>query len=299
MEFRQIRYFVEVAKHLHFTRAAGSLRVAQPAVSQQIRRLERELGVELFERTSGGVRLTEAGSTFLTRAQRVLGEVSLAEKELRELAGAMRGRVVLGTFQYLADLDLPALLTQFHAEHPDIEVVVREQMADQLLLMLCNGELDLVIAYLDEARTTPGLSTEPLYSEELVAVTSHSHPLSARRGVSFGELRGEPFIMPPLGSGLRRIIDRATAAESFEPKIAFESGELRTIRALAAQGLGVTVLPRSVAQSDGPKIGILPFLPGPLTRTVSLTWREGEPFPPAASAFLAFSRRNLLSEDRA
>src|SRR4051794_38773271 len=128
MELRQVRYFLAVAKHGHFTRAAAELSIVQPALSQQIKRLEQELGLELFERRTGQVTLTVAGAAFLRRAERILAEVDLAQAELRDLSSAASGRVALGAMYSLSSgaLDFPSLLAGFSAQHPGVEVSFRE-----------------------------------------------------------------------------------------------------------------------------------------------------------------------------
>src|SRR5487761_1612072 len=126
MELRQLRYVVAIASHRHFTRAAASVPVAQPALSHQVKLLELELGVELFERSRGGVRLTEAGEIFVQRARRALAEVAAAQEEIAALKGLTRGRLVLGAMQALAGLDLPQLISAFRTMYPGIDVSLRE-----------------------------------------------------------------------------------------------------------------------------------------------------------------------------
>src|SRR5881398_3208359 len=132
MELRQLRYVVAVADHLHFTRAAEALHVAQPALSQQIRRLERELDLQLFARTSRTVALTEPGAAVVERARRVLGEVDAIAEDLDAMRGILRGRVELGSMQSLGPFDLPRLLADFHARHPGVDVVLRDRKSTRL-----------------------------------------------------------------------------------------------------------------------------------------------------------------------
>ena len=135
MELRQLRYVIAVADHRHFTRAAASVPVAQPALSHQVRLLEQELGIELFERSRSGARLTEAGEIFLLRARRALAEMDAAREEIAAFKGLTSGRLVLGAMQALAGLDLPLLLAAFHAAHPGIDVSLREDSTRDMFTM--------------------------------------------------------------------------------------------------------------------------------------------------------------------
>ena len=148
MEFRQLRSAVTIARRLSFTAAAEELAVAQPALSQQIAALERELGVRLFERTNRSVALTDAGRAFVARAERIIADLEAAAQEMTAYAGGLRGRVVVGTYQSFAEYLLPKLLGRFHAEQPGIEVAMREGMADELLTRLAGGTLDVFIGHL-------------------------------------------------------------------------------------------------------------------------------------------------------
>src|ERR1700733_13929557 len=151
MEFRQLRSVVAVARHASFTKGAAALAVAQPALSQAIASLERELGVRLFDRSSRRVALTDAGRAFAARAERILAEVAAAAEEMTAHAGGLRGRVVLGTSQSFAEDKLPKLLGRFHGTHPGVEIAVREGRADDLLVGLHEGRIDVFVGHLNES----------------------------------------------------------------------------------------------------------------------------------------------------
>src|SRR5579872_6523146 len=175
MELRQLRYFVAVAQKRHFTQAAQELSIAQPALSQQVRQLERELGVTLFERSSRHVRLTPPGEALLVRAERILAEVEWARMEMQEYTGLARGRVVVGALQSLEAFRFPALLARFHTRFAGIEIVLREEATERLLELLNTGQLDLtLIQIMDNSwpleLTTSAIITEKLLTEELVLV---------------------------------------------------------------------------------------------------------------------------------
>jgi LysR family transcriptional activator of glutamate synthase operon len=297
MELRQLRYFVAVAHKRHFTQAAEQLSIAQPALSQQIRQLERELGVTLFERTSRQVHLTSAGEALLVRAERILAEVEWARMEMQEYSGLVRGRVVIGALQSLEAFRFPALLSRFHIRYPGIEIVLREEVTEQLVALLITGQLDLsVIQIIDsswplELITLP-IVTEKLLTEELVLVVAPGHSLAHRQRVVVEELRNEPFISFKSGSGLKHAITQRSLTAGFTPRMLLESGELSTIRLLVAEGLGISILPRSVAEASGKAIAVVSLDP-PSARTLLLAWHTNVYHTPASTAFLSFMRNDI------
>src|ERR1700754_4329860 len=157
MELRQLRYLVALADEGHFTRAAARANVAQPALSQQIRKLEDELGLALFDRTTRRVVPTEAGELLSARARRILAEVDDAAAELRQLAGIVAGRVTIGVTQTPGPFDLPRLLAAFHAQHPQVELAVREDLSATLAEQLRADALDLAFLSLVESEQGRGL----------------------------------------------------------------------------------------------------------------------------------------------
>lgn len=298
MELRQLRYFVAVARKRHFTLAARELNLAQPALSQQIQQLERELGVTLFERTSRRVRLTSAGEALFVRAEHILAEIEWAKMEMQEYTGLARGRVVIGALQSLEAFRFPALLSRFHIRYPGIEIVLREEATERLLELLNTGQLDLtVIQIIDDSwpleLTASSVVTEKLLTEELTLVVAPNHPLAQRQHVTMEELRAEPFVLFKPGSGLRHTIIQRSLAAGFTPRILCESGELGTIRSLVAEGLGVSVLPRSVAEAPGKEVAIISLGPFPPMRTIMLAWHANVHHVPAATAFLSFIRNDI------
>jgi DNA-binding transcriptional LysR family regulator len=291
VELRQLRSFLAVARLRHFTRAGQELRIAQPALSQQIRRLEAELGIELLSRTSRRVRLTEAGEVLAVRAQRALAELDSAVAELGELSGLVRGRLTIGALPAIGPLDPPAVLAGFHAEHPGVDLRLREETADEVLALLRSDELDLAISFVDPEGGAADLGRVTLFEEELVLVTAAGHPLAARRAVSSSDLATEALIVTTPGSAIRRTIEQALAAAGVSPRIAFESNELATLLGLAERGMGVAVLPRTWAAGrhggrTGRGVATVSLAPAPLVRPVALVWRRGRRQSPAGAAFV-------------
>jgi LysR family transcriptional regulator, transcription activator of glutamate synthase operon len=291
MELRQLRYVVAVANHRHFTRAAASIPVAQPALSHQVKLLETELGAELFERSRGGVRLTEAGEIFVARARRALAEVEAARAEIASFRGLTTGRLVVGAMQALAGLELPRLLAAFHARYPGIEVSLREDSTRDMFAMVARGEIDLAIAALDVGRPAD-VDALPLVSEPVLMAVPAAHPLAREESVTLERFRDETFVFFRPGSGLRTVTERAAAQAGFTPRAAFETGSLDRMLALVSEGLGVALLPASTVRgARSPGVAVLAVSP-PIERTVGAAWRAGQRHTPATSAFLALLREH-------
>lgn len=290
MEFRQLRSAVTIARRLSFTAAADELAVAQPALSQQIAALERELGVRLFDRTNRRVALTDAGRAFVARAERIVADVEAAAQEMSAYAGGLRGRVVVGTYQSFAEYTLPKLLGRFHAEHPGIEVALREGMADALLAAMHAGTLDVFVGDISAAElSTQGFRAEPLFEDELVIAVAARHPLASRGNVRIEELCNEAFVIFRPGSTMTHRLNRLAREAGFEPRVAFESTDSLTVRSLVAEGLGVALYPRTIGNTPGPNVALLSVAPQPILRTMSLVTRA-EAHGPAVSRFTDFIR---------
>ena len=289
MELRQLRYLIAVAEEQHFTRAAAREHVAQPALSQQIQRLEAELGVTLVQRTTRRVAMTEAGDLLVARARRALAEVDTAHAELQSLAGVQAGRLSVGALHTMGPVDLSLLLATFHRSYPGVELTVREQSSEELAEMLRDDEIDLAFLSVTERIQSHGLTLHPLVSEELVAVLPGDHPLAGRRRVRLGELAQDSFISFREGARLRELLVTAAAAAGFEPRIALESNESRRIRSLVSRGLGVAILPRSDADGPGAAVAVSALVGPALRRDVTLAWRAQRRPSPAAQAFLALT----------
>jgi DNA-binding transcriptional LysR family regulator len=298
MELRQLRYLVALADEQHFTRAAAREHVAQPALSQQIRRLEAEVGLPLVERTTRRVALTDAGVLLAARARRVLAEVDAARAELQELTGIRGGRVAVGAISTLGHIDLSLLLATFHARHPQVELDVQEGSSGELAAMLRVDAVDLAFLSVTGRIESQGLHLERLLDEELVAVLPAGHRLAGREAIALTELREERFVSFHEGARIRELLVDAARAHGFEPRLAFESGDVRRIRALVARGLGVAILPRSDAAGADEPLVLARLSEPPLSRDVTLAWRAERHHAPAARAFLELARAAAADQRR-
>ncbi len=290
VDSRQLRYFAAVAHRLNFTRAAEDLLIAQPALSQAIRQLERELGVMLFERNPRGVALTPPGEVLLRGAQRTLRELEVTVDEVRSFAGQVTGRVRLGAWQSM-EVRLPDLLAAFRREYPAVDVAVNELVSDAMLDAVRAGTLDAAMVVQREHVSMTGLASQPFITEPYDLAVAESHALAQRSEVGLGELAEEPFVMHRPGSAVRDQILQACADAGFRPRIALETGEMSAARAFVAAGLGITVLPRSSLASAGPAVRILSLRPR-IQRTSILVWPQKGPRSAAARSFLQFAREH-------
>lgn len=284
MELRQLAYLVAVAEERSFTRAAAREHVAQPGVSAQIRRLEEELGQTLFDRSGAGVMLTPTGEAVLPFARAALAGAAGVRDTIDEMAGLMRGRVAIGAMPSTVSFFANAL-GDFTAQHPRIEIALHERTSDLLLADLREGRLDLALVGLSGA-LAPGVSSDLIADEPLVAYVAPKHPLAGRTSVTMSELRDKPLISLPRGTGVRAALDSGSAAASIPLRIALEAGDPLVLAALASRGLGIAVLPRSTYD------GVLPVaLTKPNMRSrMELVWRTTGPTSAAARALLAHAR---------
>jgi DNA-binding transcriptional LysR family regulator len=289
MELRQLRYLDAVAGRRSFTQAALDLHIAQSALSQQVGRLERELGVELLRRTTRRVEVTEAGEAVLARGRRALAEADGVRADLDALQGLVRGTLRLGGVPPVGPVHPAALIADFTRAHPGLAITVREDVAFKLLGQLRNGELDLVMALVDP-EGHDGLEGVRLLDEELVLVASLDHPLARTKQVRIERLAGEPLVTYGAGSSLRDALLALVA----DGRVVAEANELETVRELTARGLGVTLMPHSVVASHDDRLAIRPLRPHHAL-PVSLIWRARERPMPAAEAF----REHVLATMRA
>ncbi|HET6708260.1 LysR family transcriptional regulator [Amycolatopsis sp.] len=270
MQFHQLAYFVAVAEHRHFTRAAEQVRVAQPSLSQQIRALEHDLGAPLFHRIRGNVTLTEAGETLLPIARRILADTETARLAIRELDELDRGRVRLGAPPSLCTGLLPAMLAAFRRRYPGIQLELHESGSGDLRQRLAEGALDL--ALLAGARITAdaGLTATPLLLEELVVIAAPDAPVLGDR-LGIGALADVPLVMFRRGYDVREATVNACRAAGFEPSFAIEGGEMDAVLELVRAGVGAAVVPSTVA---GDRFRMTRFTPDAgMTRVVQLAHR--------------------------
>ncbi|MGH2363218.1 MAG: LysR family transcriptional regulator [Chloroflexota bacterium] len=288
MELVQLRYFLAVAQHLSFTRAAESLPVSQPSLTTHIHKLERELGVELFTRTTRRVQLTPAGEDFVHAAQNILHQVEAAAIEMQEFSGLKRGKVVLGTIPTVGAFSLPPLLARFHRRFPGIELSLQEDGTDVLLELLLEEAIDLAVVTAPEAHPSGALEQRCLVVDELVLLVPGDHSLARRESVALRELADERFVLFKSGYGLRRIVLDACREAGFQPTIALDSSQRETIYGMVEEGFGVALMPLSGLQRGSRTWQAVRLSQPHVARELSLAWKSARREPEAARALREF-----------
>ncbi|MGW0087150.1 LysR family transcriptional regulator [Streptomyces sp. NPDC003393] len=241
LDIKQLKAIVTVAEVGSVTRAADLLHLVQPAVTRQIRTLEQELGVPLFERSGQGMRLTEEGEIMVGRARRALNELERARAEVQPVPGVVTGVVTVGLLESTSDLLAEPLVTALARDHPGVEIRLMTAYSGHLQQWLDDGDLDLALLY--NLDSTPTLNARPLVRERLWAVAPGSAGLCADRPVPFTEVAGHPLVMPAAGHALRRLIDAAAVRSGAAMDVVVQTNSLRVQKHLVRAGHGWTVLP--------------------------------------------------------
>ncbi|MBA1203313.1 LysR family transcriptional regulator [Pseudomonas capeferrum] len=249
IETRLLHQFIAVAEELHFNRAAERLHMAQPPLSQAIRRLEQEIGAPLFERTNRSVSLTPAGAAFLESAKKVLGLLDESVEKTRRVAQGVEGHLTL-TFINIAPYGaLLCALSRFRSAFPAVSFTMQEATTREQVEALEHGRADLGFMR-PPGRTAPGLRFESILREPIMVALPTTHRLAHRKTISLAALQDDAFVSSPrhLGQGFHDQLVQLCEAAGFMPRIAQQARQLQTLVALVAAGFGVALLPASLAQ---------------------------------------------------
>lgn len=290
MEIRHLRYAIAVADELHFGRAARRLHVSQPPLSQQIKALEAELGVQLFLRTKRSVELTDAGRAFVAEARATLEQAERARRAAREAGTGERGRLAIGFVMSASYSVLPSAVRAFRGRWPAVEVSMHEMIPAAQLAALERREID--VALLRPPLAEAGISLEVVLQEPLVAAIPVANELVARSRLALRDLADQPFVLFPRrhGPGLHDVIMDACREAGFAPRVAHEPNEMQAVLGCVASGLGVSLVPASLAT----------FHPGDITYRrlrgvrgcvdLAIAWAEGR-HAPVVARFVETCRR--------
>jgi DNA-binding transcriptional LysR family regulator len=293
VELRHLRYFVAVAEERHFGRAAARLHIAQPPLSQQIRRLEAELGEPLLYRTTRSVELSPAGEVLLDRGREILAEVDAAIEDARRAARGEYGRLAIGFTGSCTYTMLPALAAALRRELPGVVLDLRgELLTPAQVGRLLDGTLDLGL--LRPPVRERDLCTEVLHSETLLAVLPETHPLAEAEAVPLEHLQHEPFVTYPshFRSVVHDAVEDACAAHGFKPLATHEVAETATLVSFVAAGLGVSLVPASVRNMTVAGAVYRPLEHDATRVELAVAWRRADERPVLARA-LALIPRHL------
>ncbi|MBX3296770.1 MAG: LysR family transcriptional regulator [Acidobacteria bacterium] len=240
MEIRQLKAFLAIAEAKTFTAGARRVNVTQAAISMQIRQLEEEVGLPLFTRTPRRVILTEAGEHLLERARKILREHDAAVAEIAEIAGSEHGRLRIGSASgTFAMNQLPVILQEIRQKYPNSELTVTAGTSSRLVDRILHGEIDTAFVSLPVDNLS--ISTESLFSDEIVAVAWPGHPLAKEKYISAATLAGENLILGERGGNTRRMIDEFFAAANVRPNITMELSRQEAINRMVEIGMGVGI----------------------------------------------------------
>lgn len=275
LDLTRLRVFREVASRRSFSGAAETLDYTQSAVSQQVSKLERDVGLTLIERASRPVGLTEAGETLFARTDVIFGEVASAESELRALAGLEAGKLRLGAFATACATLLPGAITRFAERHPGVAVGLSEMEPDVARRRLRAAEIDLAVTYrfcdFDDPTSDDGLEDFAVARDPFVLALPQGHRLARKASLRLAELSDEPWLGAPArgsSAGYRDFLIRLCRKAGFEPSIAFEPEDLWTGRAIVAAGLAVGLIPQLAFTVPHPGVAISRLAGVPPARTI-------------------------------
>jgi len=274
MEFRHLRYFLAVADALHFTKAAEGLPVSQPALSAQIKQLEQEVGVPLFDRVGRSVQLTRAGAIFREHARRALREMELAQVAIAEEEGLQRGTLTVGVVQTVNAYLVPEIVSRFSTLHPQVLLKFDELSGPDLEDRIKHGTVDLGIGFVPAG--SDRIECQPLFEEDFVLIASSRHRLASRRRLPLAVLADEPLVLLPDIYCTRRLLDASFAQVGIRPRVTVEMNSIDGILATVRMSRLATLLPRlSLGLKGNAVLRSIPVMNPTPRRAVGLLWRKG------------------------
>ncbi|KKB74449.1 MULTISPECIES: LysR family transcriptional regulator [Bacillus] len=309
MDMRLFEYTAEIYKKGSFTKAADSLHIAQPSLSQQIKKLEGELGFPLFYRKRGAVSPTPQGMRFIQRAQDILRARDDLLREMQDQRQGMGTGLSIGVPAVTGGHLLPPLLKTFFEKHPGVRVQLIEESPAALEQMTEKGEIDLAILPLpidNERLVTVPILTEPLFlavpfekqswmTEQMQSFIYSVRRETEKRAVSLQAAEDVPFILLKEGYGFRRTVLDLCAKAGFKPKVTFKTSSIETAQSLVENGMGVTIVPQMVMRKSSPRLVYVPLQSAP-TRTIVFAYSESCYVSLAAQAFMETAQNSLKKD---
>ena len=280
MDLAVLRLFQQVASGATVTETAARARLTQPALSRALRRVEHEVGAELFQRAGRTLRLSPAGHAFSRHAAAVLDRYDQGVREVRDLVDPDAGTVPLAFLHTLGTWLVPSVVRDFREQHPRVRFALRQHGEEGLTAELLDGTADLVLTSGDPGH--PAIAWQRLLVEPLLLAVPPDHRLAGRADVRLAEAAAETFIVLRPGYGLRDTTEALCAAAGFSPAIGFEGEEVETLRGLVTAGLGVALVPAPRGASPVPHLRVTDV---PSQRDIGVAWHVGRQFPALSAAF--------------
>lgn len=285
MELKQLEYFIVLCQELHFTRAAEKLGIAQPSLSQQIRLLEHEVGMPLFERIGKKNILTDAGKTLLHHSYNVFHEISQARAAISELQGLERGTLKIGSLLTVVNYLLPPTVIKFHNAYPNVELSVQGLRTGDIYKGLLQNELDLGIVFLPIEHDD--LEAIPLYQENLALAAPRDHIITKEASVSLQVLKETSSILLPETYFLRQVVNEQCRLMNFAPKPVLEMTTMESIIQMVSNGVGVTILPKAYLDYiDNIHIKTIPIQDPVITTQIGIAYRKNKHLCAASRVFM-------------
>ncbi|WP_431968642.1 transcriptional regulator CynR [Actinacidiphila sp. bgisy160] len=296
LELRHLRYLLAVAEHGNFTRAAEDLHISQPTLSQQIKQLERTLGVQLLDRTGRSVRPTDAGQAYLEHARRALRDLAAAERAVHDVQDLSRGHLRLAVTPTFTAYLVGPLVAELNARHPSITLTVTEAPQDRIEAGLADDEIDLAIAF--TAPRQPGIAATPLFTETLSLVTAAQQAPTHPQPLPVKALDRQHLALLSSDFATRSHIDAYLTRHRAHPHIAVEANSIQALTEIVQHTRLATVLPEAIAH-DHPHLTPIPLEPPLPTRTVTLLTRHHAYQSAAARTFINITRDHIHTRDYA
>lgn len=287
MESKHLKHFVAVAQHGHFTRAAKALHIAQPALSISIKKLEQNLGVELFRREDRQVSLTDEGKVLYEHAKRILQQLEDAQLAIDELKGLEKGEVRLGAPSMMGSYFFPQILMAFNSRYPNLKLTLVDAGTRDIRKMLLNGELD--IGMIDDVNVPDDLDTDHLLQVEMLAVVAKDHPFAKQKSVSFDAFFDNELVMFKPGYFHRDFLEDKALQCNKEMRFSFETNLLPMILSIVKNEFAITALLELVTQNEKDVVGV-PFEPR-VKINLSLAWRKHGYLSMADRTFIDFVKQ--------
>ena len=295
MNLNHLRVFASVAEQGSLTRAARELRVSQPAISKQLSDLEEDVGAQLVDRLPRGVRLTEAGAVLLTHAQRILQAERAAQQDLRDLRGLGRGKLSVGASTTVGSYLVPSLLGELHRQHPGVQLdlTIANTAAVQSAVVENRCDVGLIEGFV----SSDLLAVETLITDDMVGIAAPAHPTLPKAPLRAAALRDLPLLMREQGSGSREVVEAALRKLGLSPTPVMSLGSTEAIKSAVIHGLGIAFVSRLTVEHElrTKRLLELTFSDLQIRRDLYLVTLKGKRHSPAASAFIALTRRRLRS----
>ncbi len=292
---RHIHYFLAVAEHQGFTKAAAALHVSQPALSQQVRLLEESLGAPLFDRSGRKTRLTDAGEVYLRYAQRAAQELQEGRRAIHDVSDLSRGTLRIAVTPTFTTYLVGPLVEAFHRRYPNITLSVREVAQEPMEHQLLADELDVGIAF--DQLHAQDIDADPLLVETLALVVGNQHPLAAEQAIGLEALSGESLILLSKEFATREQIDRYCNQHGIRPRVVMEANVIGALLEVVRRTALSTLLPAAIAQAH-PELVAIELGPQRLQRTAVLMQRKGVYQSAAARVFIEVAKDVAAALDR-